>query len=132
MPIVMRIEKNSPFKMPSRGLFAPKEKLEGIPVFDATVTPEEEWEGFNALDMNERTLYVFESIQFFDKELDDISAGLDQCSIEVSDHAKKIAWNIAATMQLEQDALECSRDIKALKAFVAVLVALLGLAVWLG
>lgn len=132
MPIVTTKYRLQPFRLPKQALFAPKQALSEVPITIVDVTPEEELEGFKGLDIEERTLYSFDSIQFLDGELDNISAGLEQLELEVQDHAKKVAWNIAATMQLEEDMEKVESDVKALKAFIAFLVALLGLAVWLG
>ena len=116
-----------PFKLPKQALFAPKQVISEVPITIVDITPEEELEGFKGLDMEERTLYSFDSIQFLDGELDNVSSGLEQLELEVQDHAKKIAWNIAATMQLEEDMEKVENDIKAVKVFICFLLAVLAL-----
>lgn len=128
MPIVTTKYRLQPFRLPKQALFAPKQALSEVPITIVDVTPEEELEGFKGLDMEERTLYTFDSVQFLDGELDNVSAGLEQMEVEVQDHAKKVAWNIAATMQLEEDMEKVESDVKAVKVFICFLLALVALA----
>lgn len=128
MPIVTTKYRLQPFRLPKQALFAPKQTLSEVPITIVDITPEEELEGFKGLDMEERTLYSFDSIQFLDGEIDNVSSGLEQLELEAKDHAKKIAWNIAATMQLEEDMEKAEHDVNALKVFICFLLALVALA----